>query len=198
MLWVVSVSWTSRVSWSSHHLLLCHWTLLLSLCVIVLFGDSWCWSWVLQQWVYCMGLVWLFCFITTRIHCNHQRLSSSSHTPTDTHTHSHSTGPSHVISTLRTELAALTADQLLPLTALMFVMVCNLSTLHRLSVTPLCHPPPDSCFPQHSLGVCVVFSLVLVFWTTSTLSWCLITKRKWRDDGHVHSSWHAFCLSSPG
>lgn len=51
---------SSKIFWWSCHLLLCHWTLLFSLCVIVLFGDSWCWSWVLQQWVY---PAWVWCFL---------------------------------------------------------------------------------------------------------------------------------------
>lgn len=56
----ISCVCSSKIFWWSCHLLLCHWTLLFSLCVIVLFGDSWCWSWVLQQWVY---PAWVWCFL---------------------------------------------------------------------------------------------------------------------------------------
>lgn len=134
----------------------CHWTLLLfSLCVIVLFGDSWCWSWVLQRWVY-TAWVWFGFFITTKIHvhCNRQRLSPSWHTYIFNWSITHS---------LHSELQAGSVNSWpapsIHCTVFCFfsVMVFNLSTLHWLFVTPLCDSTPDSCFPPHSLVVCVVF-----------------------------------------
>lgn len=46
-----------------------HWSLPFSFCVIVLFGDPWYWSWVLQQWVYTAWVLLFFSHpVTLRTH----------------------------------------------------------------------------------------------------------------------------------
>lgn len=132
--------------------MLCHWTLLFSLWLIVLFGDSWCWSWVLQQWVY-TAWVWFGLFFFLYI-------SPQQYMPTATAKVCHLPDTRYIFDWIITiifhsELQSEGFDSLpASFHSPFFVLVCprfNFLWLH-----------PDFCFPSHSLNVWFLTGPVIV------------------------------------
>lgn len=79
---------------------------------------------------------------------------------THTQRHVYLVEPSHIIFTQRAtnrQGQQLTAPLCsLHFLSMVFILVCDLSTLHWLFIDSSRHPTPDSSFPHYSLGVCVV------------------------------------------